>query len=64
MEGEDIAIWEVIADCLQTSFEALAVDEKHRPDVTLFDLRDDRVVELVAARSIAAVQGSLPRIQG
>jgi hypothetical protein len=27
MEGEDIAIWEVISDCLQTSFEALAVGE-------------------------------------
>ena len=27
MEAEDIAIWEVISDCLQTSFEALAVRE-------------------------------------
>lgn len=27
MEGEDIATWEVISDCLQTSFEALAVGE-------------------------------------
>jgi hypothetical protein len=27
MEDEDIAIWEVIRDCLQTSFEALAVGE-------------------------------------
>ena len=25
MEGEDVAIWEVIGDCLQTSFEALAI---------------------------------------
>jgi hypothetical protein len=26
-EAEDIAIWEVIGDCLQTSFETLAVGE-------------------------------------
>src|SRR5277367_1604525 len=27
MEAENIAIWEMICDCLQTSFEALAVAE-------------------------------------
>jgi hypothetical protein len=27
MDAENIAIWEMISDCLQTSFEALAVGE-------------------------------------
>ena len=27
MEAEDVTIWEVVSDCLQTSFQALAVGE-------------------------------------